>query len=68
MLPLGLTPHSVRRCACAVIGLSIAALSWTAMAQVAPTPEAGRAEPVRPKIGLVLSGGGARGAAPVGGV
>ena len=45
MLPLGLTPHSVRRCACAVIGLSIAALSWTAMAQMAPTPEAGRAEP-----------------------
>ena len=66
MLLLRLTPYSVRRCACAVVGLSIAALSWSAMAQLAPPPELGRAEPARPKIGLVLSGGGARGAAHIG--
>ncbi len=66
MLPMRLMPHSVRRCACAVVGLSIAALSWTAMAQLTPPPESGRAEPARPKIGLVLSGGGARGAAHIG--
>ena len=66
MLLVRITPRLVRRCACAVVGLGIAALSWTAMAQLAPTPEPGRAEPARPKIGLVLSGGGARGAAHIG--
>ena len=49
-----------------MVGLGIAALSWAAMAQLAPTPEPARAEPARPKIGLVLSGGGARGAAHIG--
>ena len=66
MLLVRITPHSVRRCACTVVGLGIAALSWAAMAQLAPTPEPARAEPARPKIGLVLSGGGARGAAHIG--
>jgi NTE family protein len=33
---------------------------------VAPAGPAAEAQPARPRIGLVLSGGGARGAAPLG--
>jgi NTE family protein len=58
------------RLATAALFLATAALSCDATAQVgaspAPIPESKRAEGARPRIGLVLSGGGARGAAHIG--
>jgi len=62
--------HFAHRIAVAALLLATVALSCDATAQAeasqAPQPESKRAEGVRPRIGLVLSGGGARGAAHIG--
>lgn len=64
MLLISLWPRTARTLACAWLF----SVSLAAAAQIAPAaPAASSAEPKpRPKVGLVLSGGGARGAAHVG--
>jgi NTE family protein len=64
MLPLSLRARAARLSSCALLAVSLSASAQAASTSASNDPAARPAG--RPKIGLVLSGGGARGAAHVG--